>query len=221
MTNRHVVSVTGLLLVITGPSGTGKDTVANEVLKHSTITDLKLKRLVTCADRPPRPGEVHGVDYYFVSPGKLDEMSIKGELVEKPQPTGTSRKGTPKREFSAIISGEKRLWRIESYLASKVASGTFFDEQFTPHEAVILKELTKVICITSPKEQIERRRKARDGDSYNPKEYVLRDAQDEPNLEILRETAVFVDNLDNQLEQTIKEVVNHTLKHHVKIQKKK
>jgi hypothetical protein len=155
-----------------------------------------------------------------VTPNELDEMSVKGELVEKPQPTGTSRKGTPKREFSAILSGEKRLWRIESYLASKVASGSFFDEQFEPNQANTLKQLTKVICISSPKDQIEGRRKARDEKKYNPKEYELRDAQDEPNLQILRESAVLIDNLDGQLEQTIDEVVNHTLKHHAKLKNK-
>lgn len=218
MTNKSVVSETGLLLVITGPSGTGKDAVAKEVLKHPIITDLKFKRLVTCADRPPRPGEIEGVDYYFVTPGELDEMSVRGELVEKPQTTGTSRKGTPKREFDAIISGEKRLWRIESYLASKVACGTFFDEQFGPNEAMLLKTVTKVVCIVSPKEQMEVRRRNRDGEKYNSEEYTLRDAQDEPNLQILKETAVFVNNIDNQLEQTINEVVNHMLKHHAKIQ---
>lgn len=218
---KEILSETGFLLVITGPSGTGKDTVTNEVLKHPAIIGLKFKRLVTCADRAPRPGEVHGIDYYFVTPKELDEMSAKGELVEKPQPTGTSRKGTPKREFRAILSGEKRLWRIESYLASKVASGSFFDEQFESGEAKILRQLTKVICITSPIDQIEGRRKARDRKNYNPKEYELRDVQDEPNLRILRESAVFVDNLDGQLEQAVNEVVNQTLKHHEKIKNKK
>lgn len=211
----------GLLLVISGPSGTGKDTVINEVLKHPVITELKIRRLVTCADRPPRPGETHGVDYYFVTPEELDEMSVRGELVEKPQPTGSSRKGTPKKEFAAILAGERRLWRIESYLASKVASGEFFDEQFSALEANTLKFLTKVLCIVSPKEQIEARRKARDGEKYDPKEYELRDAQDEPNLKVLRKFAVFVDNLDGQLEQTVNEIINHTLKHHEKIKNKK
>jgi len=222
MVNREIESVSssGFLLVITGPSGTGKDAVTNEVLKHPAIIDLEFKRLVTYADRPPRPGETEGIDYHFITPGELDEMSAKGELVEKPQPTGTSRKGTPKHDFSAIIAGEKRLWRIDSFLASKVASGIFFNEQFPPDEAVILKKLTKVICITSPHEQIEGRRKARDGQKYNPKEYVLRDLQDEPNLQILRESAVMIDNLDNQLGQTVNEVINHALKHHAKIKSK-
>jgi len=218
---KEITTKTGFLLVITGPSGTGKDTIACEVLKHSVFTGLGFKRLVTYADRTPRPGEIDGVDYNFVTASELDKMSLKGELVEKPQPTGTSRKATPKREFSAIISGEKRLWRIESYLASKVASGAFFDEQFAPEESAVLKSLTKVICITSPKEQIEGRRRARDGEKYNPSEYILRDTQDEPNLQILRETAVCIDNLDGKLEQTVKEVINCTLKHHAKIKGEK
>jgi guanylate kinase len=218
MINPTTISETGMLLVITGPSGTGKDAVAREVLKHPTLVDLKFKRLVTCADRAPRPGEIEGIDYHFVTPKKLDEMSVKGELVEEPKTTGSSRKGTPKNEFKAVLLGEKRLWRIESSLASKIASGKFFDEQFSPNEAIFLKKVTKVVCINCPKEQLEVRRKNRDGKDYKTEEYELRDTQDKPHLEVLRQTAVLVDNLDNQFEQTIKEVVNHILKHHAKTQ---
>lgn len=209
----------GILIVITGASGTGKDTVAREVLKSPILAKFNLKRLVTCADRAPRPGETEGEDYYFITPKELDEMFAKGQLVEKPQPTGTSRKGTPKREFEAVLAGAKRLWRIESYLTSKVASGEFFNEQFNPQESSYLKSLTKVFCITSPQEQIDGRRKSRDGEKYNSKEYELRDEQDRPNLEALKGHAVFVQNLDGQLEQTVKEVVNQILTNYAETQK--
>jgi rfaE bifunctional protein nucleotidyltransferase chain/domain len=170
---------------------------------------MNLKRLITCADRLPRPGETVGVDYHFVTPKELDEMSAKGNLVEKPQSTGTSRKGTPRSEFDAVLSGGKRLWRIDPYLASKVVTGVFFDEEFSKEEAKILKSLTKVICIESPKKQIEDRRKGRDGKRYNPEEYKLRDIQEKPNLEILEKSAILVKNLDKQLEKTVEEAINH------------
>jgi guanylate kinase len=200
----------GLLIVITGPSGTGKDAVANELLKHPSSS--RLKRLVTCADRPPRPGEIHGIDYFFVTPGELDEMAASGKLVEKPQTTGTSRKGTPKSEFFAILGGEKRLWRIEPHRALDVATGNFFDEQFDPRQASVFKKITRVICITSPKEQVEGRRKMRDKENYNPEEYKLRDSQDEPSLKILLEKAILVENLDGQLSTAVEKIIDVTLK---------
>jgi guanylate kinase len=211
---------TGLLLVISGASGTGKDSVINEVLKHPVITKLKLKRLVTCADRCPRKDETHGVDYYFVTPQEMDKMHKNGELVENPQLYGISRKATPKNEFLKILKGDNLLWRIESYLASKVALGTFFDEQFGPKEAEIFKEVTKVVCITSPKEQIEGRRKSRDREKYDPKEYLIRDVHDHANMKVLLRRAVLVENLDGKLNQTVEEVVRVVIEHHGKNKKR-
>ena len=51
-----------VLLVLSGPSGVGKTTVARRLLK----TNKNLKRVVTCATRDAREGEVDGVDYFFL-----------------------------------------------------------------------------------------------------------------------------------------------------------
>ena len=52
-----------LLVVLSGPSGAGKDTV----LKRMKESGYPFHFVVTATDRPRRPGEVHGVDYYFLS----------------------------------------------------------------------------------------------------------------------------------------------------------
>ena len=64
-----------LLIVLSGPSGVGKDTV---------LTRMKERRLafhfvVTATTRPPRPGEVHGRDYFFISNDEFAEMIDKNE----------------------------------------------------------------------------------------------------------------------------------------------
>lgn len=67
-----------LLVVISSPSGGGKDTVINELLKKFTNS----ARLITTTSRDPRPGNKDGVDYFFVSREEF-EKKIKAEgLVE-------------------------------------------------------------------------------------------------------------------------------------------
>lgn len=68
----------GLILIISAPSGTGKTSLASIALKQVK----GLKRSMSFTTRPPRPGELHGTDYYFVSKD-LFEMKIKnGEFIE-------------------------------------------------------------------------------------------------------------------------------------------
>jgi len=69
---------TGLLLVISGPSGVGKDTVwraASPCLPTFT-------KAITCTTRTQRPGEVHGVSYFFVSDAEFDRLIRENQLLE-------------------------------------------------------------------------------------------------------------------------------------------
>lgn len=197
--------MTGKLLVVTGFSGAGKDTVIDTLIEKRS----SFRRLITCADRDPRPGEVHGVHYYFVTREEMDKMHIRGELVEKPLLYGTSRKATPKKEFKKIISeGASLIWRIESSLASHVASGKFFDEQFTKEESAILKESTIVTFITASDKDLVLRRKKRDKEKYNPKEFSKRDEQD--RLILKKHGHHFhhiLENKEGQIEKTVEEII--------------
>ncbi|MBE6447531.1 MAG: guanylate kinase [Alphaproteobacteria bacterium] len=66
------------LFVISGPSGVGKSTVANGVLKKIPEID----RIVTCTSRCKRYGETDGVDYYFISKNAFFEKIGNNEFVE-------------------------------------------------------------------------------------------------------------------------------------------
>ena len=61
----------GLMLVLSSPSGAGKTSIARELL----AIDNNLQMSVSATTRPRRPGEVHGIDYEFVEPNKLDCLS--------------------------------------------------------------------------------------------------------------------------------------------------
>lgn len=67
-----------LLIVISGPSGVGKDSVINRMRQRG----MPFHFVVTTTTREPRPGEVNGVDYFFVSKDGFAEMIEGGELLE-------------------------------------------------------------------------------------------------------------------------------------------
>ena len=68
----------GLLIVISGPSGVGKDTLIKRLLEQ----DPNLRYSVSCTTRAPRPGEVDGVDYSFVSRERFQELIDEGAFLE-------------------------------------------------------------------------------------------------------------------------------------------
>jgi guanylate kinase len=68
----------GLLFIISAPSGAGKTTLCKEVVD---ILE-NLRHSVSYTTRLPRSGEVHGRDYFFVSPGEFEKMISAGEFAE-------------------------------------------------------------------------------------------------------------------------------------------
>lgn len=68
----------GLLLVVSAPSGAGKTTLCREMVH--TVTGLRYS--ISYTTRPPRPGEVHGKDYFFVAEADFMEMVRKDEFAE-------------------------------------------------------------------------------------------------------------------------------------------
>jgi guanylate kinase len=68
----------GLLIVISGPSGVGKDTVIKRLLE----VDPNLRYSVSYTTRRPRPGEVDGVNYHFVSREEFERLIREGAFLE-------------------------------------------------------------------------------------------------------------------------------------------
>ena len=71
-------ALTPLLVVFSGPSGVGKTTVTNELVRQGWSGHI----VVTATTRRPRPGEVDGVDYHFRSQHEFQRMLEQGELLE-------------------------------------------------------------------------------------------------------------------------------------------
>ncbi|MFN3346842.1 MAG: guanylate kinase [Candidatus Bipolaricaulaceae bacterium] len=83
----------GIAFVITGPSGAGKSSVISALLAR----DPSLRFCPSLTTRPPRPQEVHGRDYYFLSEAEFDQLLAQGALLEWAEYQG-HRYGTLKRE---------------------------------------------------------------------------------------------------------------------------
>jgi guanylate kinase len=80
----------GLLIVISGPSGVGKDTVIKRLLE----LDPNLRYSVSYTTRRPRPGEVHGVNYHFVDRNEFERLISDGAFLEHAK-YGGNLYGTP------------------------------------------------------------------------------------------------------------------------------
>ena len=85
------MSQPGKLFVVSGPSGVGKGTICR--LFTAKRPDVWMS--VSCATRPPRPGEVEGVHYYFVSDAEFDRMIAENDFLEYANVHG-NRYGTPR-----------------------------------------------------------------------------------------------------------------------------
>ncbi|HSB67522.1 MAG TPA: guanylate kinase [Anaerolineales bacterium] len=98
-----------LLIVISGPSGVGKDTVIQRMIERK----LPFHFVVTATTRPPRPNEVHGKDYFFFSQRQFAEMIEKGELLEHAV-VYNDYKGIPKAQVrDALASGKDVVMRLD------------------------------------------------------------------------------------------------------------
>ncbi|MDF9833679.1 guanylate kinase [Ereboglobus sp. PH5-5] len=67
-----------VLLVIAGAAGSGKSTLCERLVS----TEPEFSRVVTTTTRPPRPGEIDGVHYHFLTPGQFDAKLAAGEFLE-------------------------------------------------------------------------------------------------------------------------------------------
>jgi guanylate kinase len=99
-----------LLIIISGPSGVGKDTIARRVIETNPAA---FYFVVTATNRPPRPGEVNGVDYIFLSSDDFAEMIERNELLEYAV-VYNDYKGIPKQQIrEALASGRDVIMRVD------------------------------------------------------------------------------------------------------------
>lgn len=106
----------GMLVLFSGPSGVGKDTVLDIILDK----DERLQRSISLTTREKRSGETDGKDYYFITKEKFLEMVDGGQVLEYAQ-YGENIYGTPKAPVDKWLNeGKTVILKIEVKGAQKI-----------------------------------------------------------------------------------------------------
>lgn len=91
-------------VILSSPSGGGKTTIARALLAQRRDVGYS----VSCTTRQPRPGEVDGVDYFFLTPDEFELSATRGEFAEWAMVHG-QRYGTLRREVERVLSSGKHV----------------------------------------------------------------------------------------------------------------
>jgi guanylate kinase len=98
------------LVVLAGPTAVGKGTVSTYIREHYPEVHLS----VSATTRSPRPGEVDGVNYYFVSDEEFDRLIATGQMLETATVHNAFRYGTPREPIeTALAQGKSVLLEID------------------------------------------------------------------------------------------------------------
>ena len=176
-----------LLIVISGPSGVGKDSVLH-CLKEC---NLPMHFVVTATTRPRREDEVQGVDYFFVSKDEFAHMIEQEELIEYAI-VYNDYKGIPKQQVrEALASGRDVVMRVDVQGAATVRK--------------LAAEAVLIFLTTESEDSLVKRLKARK--SETAENLNLRIATARQELKRAAEFDYVVVNADGHLQDTVDTVV--------------
>ncbi|MCD6303053.1 MAG: guanylate kinase [Anaerolineae bacterium] len=175
-----------LLLIISGPSGVGKDTVIAAMREAG----LPFHFVVTSTTRPPRPGEVDGADYIFVERDQFERMIEEDELIEYAVVYG-QYKGIPKQHVrDALASGQDVVMRLDVQGAETVKR--------------LIPEAISVFLIAPSMEILERRLRSRKSDT--PDQIQVRLAKAHAEMEAMERFDFVVPNRESQVDRAVADI---------------
>lgn len=177
-----------LLVVISGPSGVGKDSTLDELKRLGTPFHF----VVTATTRPQRPNEVDGTDYHFVSMAEFAEMINRNELLEYAIVYG-DYKGIPKRHVrEALASGRDVIMRIDVQGAATIRK-------------LVPQAITIFMTAQNEEELVLRLQRRR---SEPPGQLEIRIATARQELKRVHEFDYVVVNREDRLEETVRQILS-------------
>lgn len=142
------------MLVLSSPSGAGKSTIARALLARDPLLSMS----VSVTTRPPRPGEIHGVDYSFVDHAAFSALRAAGDLLEYATVFGNSY-GSPRAPIEQILAeGRDVLFDVDWQGTQQLRQSARAD-------------LVSVFILPPSRVELERRLRAR---AQDPEEVVRR-----------------------------------------------
>ncbi len=176
-----------LVLVISGPSGAGKDAT----VKRMVELGFPCHFVVTATTRPRRPTEVHGVDYYFVSRDEFERMIHEQELVEHALVYG-EYKGVPKRQIrEALASGRDVVMRVDVQGAARMRE--------------LIPGAVSIFLTAPSEEELIRRLQARHTETPEALERRIATARKE--MQEIHKFDYVVINYEGQLDRTVHRIL--------------
>jgi len=186
-----------LLIVISGPSGVGKDSL----VKRMEERGCPFHFVITATDRPPRADEVDGEDYFFVSTEEFHCMIDQHELLEYAVVYGQC-KGVPKQQVrEAMASRKDVVMRLDVQGAATIRQ--------------IVPEAVFIFLTASSEEELEQRLRSRGGDSPEQIEQRIATARDE--MRQLPRFDYVVVNRDCELDQAVQDVLSIIRAEHCRV----
>lgn len=179
-------TVQGLLVIISAPSGAGKDTVIERLTTE--LPDAVV--YVTATSRKPRPGEVHGNHYYFYEPGKFREEIEAGNFLEWSMVHGDF-KGI-RRDALADTVRQHRIVIVKP------------EPQGMRKLKAVLPEALTIFIMPPSVDSLRKRLQRRGTETQDQLELRLRNAQIE--LAAAPEYDHVVVNEDGKIEETVREI---------------
>lgn len=187
-----------LLVVISGPSAAGKDSVVQRMREQG----LPFHFVVTATTRPRRSHETAGVDYIFVSMSEFTAMIERQELLEYAVVYG-DYKGVPKQQVrDALASGQDVVMRLDVQGAATVRR--------------LVPEAILVFITASSEEELVTRLRARKTES--PAQLKIRIATSRQEMKRRSEFDYIVVNRQDRLDEAVAEVVSIIAAEHCRVQ---
>ena len=190
-----------LLVVISGPSGVGKDTV----IKCMKERNQPIHFVITATNRPPRAGEVRGVDYFFVSTDEFAAMIEHDELIEYAL-VYNDYKGVPKEQVRhALASGKDVVMRVDVQGAATIKD--------------LCPDALLIFMTTQDEDELVKRLKARQTET--PEDLNMRIATARKELQRIKDFDYVVINRDSHLDEAVNTVLDIIHAEHHRVEQRK